>query len=173
MQTSGKTFSSYHDVSSSVKPMGSSGIKSNEEFIQLLQFLELSPAGNNVGHAQSSSTGIISQPNSDIRSEQTEEEDTEMKTVDDFEPDLSVRRKGDTRSRGLTVDRLLEDSEPSVQTQHQLSVVDAYNWFSLNSSSNVWNDWNHLELNSWLEEYVNYVNRCVTILILVSDFYKF
>ena len=137
----------------------SSGIKSNEEFIQLLQFLELSPAGGNGGNAQSSSSGFISQPNSDMRSEQTEEEDTEMKTVDDFEPELSVRRKGDTRTRGLTVDSLLEDSEPTVPTQHQLSVVDGYNWFSLNSSSNVWNDWNNLELNSWLEEYVNYVNR--------------
>jgi len=156
--TSGKTFSSYHDVSSSVKPMGSE-IKSNEEFIQLLQFLELIPVGSTGCHAQSSTFGVISQPNSDIRSEQTEEEDTEMKTVEDFEPDLSVRRKGDSRTRGLTVDRLLEDSEPNVQTQHQVSVVDGYNWFSLNSSSDVWNDWNHLELNSWLEEYVNYVNR--------------
>ena len=166
--TSGKTFSSYHDVSSSVKPMGSE-IKSNEEFIQLLQFLELIPVGSTGCHAQSSTFGVISQPNSDIRSEQTEEEDTEMKTVEDFEPDLSVRRKGDSRTRGLTVDRLLEDSEPNVQTQHQVSVVDGYNWFSLNSSSDVWNDWNHLELNSWLEEYVNYVNRYANSFIQLPD----
>ena len=170
MQTSGKTFSSYHDVSSSVKPIGTAGIKSNEEFIQLLQFLELSPITGRTCAA--STVGIISQPNSDNRSEQTEEEDTEMKTVEDFEPDLSVRRKGDTRTRGLTVDSLLQDSDNNVQPQqqHQVSVVDGYNWFSLNSSSDVWNDWNHLELNSWLEEYINYVNRYVAHLVAVTGY---
>merc|ERR1711963_1281240 len=107
--------------------MGSE-IKSNEEFIQLLQFLELIPVGSTGCHAQSSTFGIISQPNSDNRSEQTEEEDTEMKTVEDFEPDLSVRRKGETRTRGLTVDSLLQDSDKDVhpQQQHQVSVVDGY-----------------------------------------------
>lgn len=90
-----------------------------------------------------------------------------MKTLEDFEPDLSVRRKGDKRP---SVDRLLHDTDIRQKakqlldnqighSQHQVSVVNGYNWFSLSSSSDVWNDWNNLELNSWLEEYVNYVNR--------------
>ena len=157
---------SYHDVTP-VKAIGIQGVKSNEEFIQLLQFLELKP--KDIGSkAHASSTWKFSQEKNDKRAEM-DEEDTEMKTVEELESDLSVRRKGDRRDRG-SVERLLQDSDRELtakqlldnqisEAQQQVSVVDGFNWFSLNSSSDVWNDWNYLELNSWLEEYVNYVNR--------------
>ena len=159
-------------MSSPLKPNCTTGIKSSEEFIQLLQFLELIPAGkvrNASSDIQPLNTENLVQPNKLRGCESTEEEDTEMKTVEDFEPDLSVRRKGDKRNRS-SVDRLLQNSDREErakqlldnqigQTQQHISIVDGYNWFSLNSSSDVWNDWNNLELNSWLEEYVNYVNR--------------
>ena len=162
---------SYHDVTS-VKAIGIPGIKANEEFIQLLQFLELKPKGigsKDSSITQASTTWKVSQAKTANSPEVEEEEDTEMKTVEEFEPDLSVRRKGDRRDRG-SVDRLLQDSDREriakelmdnqmSHAQQQVSVVDGFNWFSLNSSSDVWNDWNYLELNSWLEEYVNYVNR--------------
>ena len=38
-----------------------------------------------------------------------------------------------------------------------VSVVDGFNWLKL--TSDVWSDWDQLELTSWLEEYINYVNR--------------
>ena len=162
---------SYNDVTS-VKGIGIPGMKANEEFNQLLQFLELKPKGISAKASsvtQASTTWKVPQAKIDKSLEEVEEEDTEMKTVEEFEPQLSVRRKGDRRDRG-SVDRLLQDSDRERiakelldnqirQAQQQVSVVDGFNWFSLNSSSDVWNDWNYLELNSWLEEYVNYVNR--------------
>ena len=161
---------SYQDTSS-VKGIGAPGIKANEEFFQLLQFLELKPFAN-ASRASSMSQELITRNSPQANTAEIgdmEEEDTEMKIVEDFEPDLSVRRKGDRRNR-QSVDRLLQDSDRTGiakqlldnqigQAQQQGSVVDGFNWFSLNSSSDVWSDWNYLELNSWLEEYVNYVNR--------------
>ena len=171
LQKSGKT-SFYHDGSSQFKPNCPNDIKSGDEFIQLLQFLELIPAekvGNASSDGQLLNTETLFQANKLRGCEGTEEEDTEMKTVEDFEPDLSVRRKGDKRNRS-SVDRLLQNPDEEQrakqlldnqisQTQQHISVVDGFNWFSLSSSSDVWNDWNNLELNSWLEEYINYVNK--------------
>ena len=152
---------SYQDTSS-VKGIGASGTKANEEFFQLLQFLELKPFAN--ASRASFVSQVITTSNcpqgNNAESGDVEEEDTEMEMVEDFEPDLSVRRKGDRRNR-QSVDRLLQDSDRTRiakqlldnqigQAQQQGSVVDGFNWFSLNSSSDVWSDWNYLELNSYV-----------------------
>jgi hypothetical protein len=106
LQTGGCKTSVYHEV----KPLGTLGVKANDEFVQLLQFLELIPTNKNhnaSSNTRSSTTDTMSQQTKDIVCE--EEEDTEMKLVEEFEPDLSVRRKGDTRNRSR-IDRLLQDS---------------------------------------------------------------
>ena len=169
----GDTKSTYHDVTSSGKSKGSGKIKENDEFYHLLLFLELIPTVRiaNASCNKHISRNQLSQQLKDPFCDTCEEEDTEMKTVEDFEPNLSVRRKGITRNRSK-IDRLLQDPDeeqnskqlvnnPNACDIQNISVVNGLNWFSLGSSSDVWKDWNNLELNSWLEEYVNYVNRLV------------
>ena len=145
----------------------------NQEFIQLLQFLELTPPKKHQLNTCSVNLQQASPTAQHLPHQHDggEEEDTEMKMVEeeDLEKDLSVRRKRNTGSQS-SVERLLQQNytEEGRKSKHisninnselRTSVVDGFNWFSLNSSSDVWNDWNNLELHSWLEEYTSFINR--------------